>query len=97
MGDSTLLLGMWIVRFHQHRYFKRRDFSLPSTHNNSILFRILLHKRYLQGRYDSNLLVCVLRCATVSFHLVLFFISSVGHECKLTSTCNLFSFRIILN
>ena len=30
-----------VVRFHQQRYFKRRDFSLPSGHSNSILFPVI--------------------------------------------------------
>ena len=44
--------------------FSNLDISLPSSHSNSILFPLLLHKRYLQGGYDTSLLVCVL-CATV--------------------------------
>ena len=30
-----------VARFHQQRYFKRRDFSLPSGHSNSILFPVI--------------------------------------------------------
>ena len=41
MGDSTLLFKTCVVRFHQQRCFKRRDFSLPSGHSNSILFPVI--------------------------------------------------------
>ena len=30
-----------VVRFHQQRYFKIRDFSLPFGHSNSILFPVI--------------------------------------------------------
>ena len=60
IGDSTLLLRHVKVRFQQLRYFIRRDISLPSSHSNYILCPLLLHKRYLQGGYDTSLLVCVL-------------------------------------
>ena len=58
MGVSTLLLKNVIVRFHQQRYFKRRDFSLPSGHSNSILFPVISMIREVWVAYIFSNILC---------------------------------------
>ena len=47
-----------VVRFHQQRYFKRRDFSLPSDHSNSILFPVISMIREVWVTYIFPNILC---------------------------------------
>ena len=63
-----------MLRFHKHRYLKRMDFSLLSSISKSILFPILLHKRY---NADMIVGVHVIKCHCV---FILFCYSSVQRD-----------------
>ena len=49
-----------VVRFHQQtlRYFKRRDFSLPSGHGNSMLFPVISMIREVWVAYIFPSILC---------------------------------------
>ena len=59
-GQFYTSFKTYVVRFHQQRYFKRRDFSLPSGHKNSILFPVISMIREVWVTYIfSNILWAV--------------------------------------
>ena len=49
---------MWIVWLNQHSYFTRKDFSLPSSHSNFILFPVIRTDTRNMGSIFPNIL-CV--------------------------------------